>query len=107
MCALHKLGLVDYICLCILILIHNNHVRVRERRGLGFGLGCLGVCEKYFGERIRIWFWLSVLAEKHLNEFEKRMGILFTILRIWFERGLQFGLRGGLQFGLREDYNLV
>jgi len=36
------------------------------------------VCEKYFGERIRIWFWFC-LAEKHLNEFEKRMGILFTI----------------------------
>jgi hypothetical protein len=47
------------VCVCV----RNNLVRGLQ---FGFGVGCLG--------------W-----DKHLNEFEKYMGILFTILRIWFE----------------------
>jgi len=60
-----------------------------------FENGCLGVCEKYFGERITIWFWLSVLAEKHLNEcylLFRECGLGCLGVRSILARGLEFGL---------------
>jgi hypothetical protein len=41
--------------------------------------------------------------DKHLNECEKYMGILFTILRIWFESEIEFemGMGMGIEFEIK------
>ena len=42
--------------------------------------GCLGVCEKYFGERIRNWFWLSsVLDERNISMNVKSVWVYYLL----------------------------